>query len=168
MEIEASVRPAYEQVSIGEICVAASPTQLAIHGLGSCIAILLYDPVAQVSGVSHVLLPFPPSGGASGSPGRFASTAVPALVRAMQGYGADPGRLVAKVAGGAQMFRYERPSRTETVGDRNLRATLDVLAGLEIPVVAQDTGGTHGRSIRVDAGEGCMQIRALRVEVRIL
>jgi chemotaxis protein CheD len=155
-------------VSIGEFHLAAGSARLLIHGLGSCIAVLLHDPVARLSCLGHILLPRPPSGGAGDAPGRFASTAVPAMLERLTGSGAQVQRLAAKVAGGAEMFQYERPAAQQSVGDRNVAATLEVLQRLAIPITARDTGGTHGRTVHVDAGTGRMVIRALRVEVRVL
>ena len=65
---------------------------------------------------------------ASRTASRFASTAVPAMVEALVRRGAVPRRLIAKVAGAAQMFQYERRTESETVGARNLKATLDALS----------------------------------------
>jgi chemotaxis protein CheD len=155
-------------VSIGEFHLAAGHERLLIHGLGSCIAVLLHAPAEHLSCLGHILLPRPPAAGSGEAPGRFASTAVPAMLDQLVERGAHREGLVAKIAGGAEMFQYERPARHESVGDRNVAATLEVLQRLAIPIAARDTGGTHGRTLQVDAGTGRMVIRALRVEVKVL
>ena len=76
--------------------------------------------------------------------------------------------MLAKVAGGAQMFQYERPPDLHSVGKRNLEAALTALQQLAIQVDAEDTGGTHGRTVLVEAGSGRMEVRALRVTVKVL
>lgn len=160
--------PEPRTVSIGEFHLAAASERLAIYGLGSCVAVLLHDKQAKRSCLGHILLPGPTTEGSQCLPGRFASTAVPAMLQALCASGARRQRVVAKVAGGAQMFQYERPPDTHSVGDRNLTAALTALQRLGIRVEAQDTGGTHGRTVLVDAGSGRMEIRALRVTVKVL
>lgn len=159
---------ATHRVCIGEFQVAAAPDRLAIHGLGSCVAVLLHDPGAAISGLAHILLPSPPSPDAPGIPGRYASTAIPALLEALRARGGHPRRLIAKVAGGAQMFQYERIPQEEAVGARNLRAALAALERAGLPVAARDTGGSHGRTLIVDAASGRIEVRAVLVEPKLL
>ena len=156
------------KVSIGEFRVAGGSEKLVIHGLGSCVALLLHDPKAGVSALGHILLPEPPARNAPDTPGRFASTAVPAMLQALKARGARPERIIAKVAGAAQMFRYEHKTDEETVGARNLKATLQALERLGLTVAASDTGGSHGRTLVVEAGTGRILIRAVRVEEKYL
>jgi chemotaxis protein CheD len=155
-------------VSIGEFHLAAAPQRLAIYGLGSCIAVLLHDARARLSCLGHILLPQPRADELHRPPGRFASTAVPAMLEALCAHGARRNRVLAKVAGGAQMFQYERPPDLHSVGKRNLEAALTALQQLAIQVDAEDTGGTHGRTVLVEAGSGRMEVRALRVTVKVL
>lgn len=156
------------RVCVGDFRVAGAGERLVIHGLGSCVAVLLHDPTARLSALGHVLLPKPPSPDAPGAPGRFASTAVPAMVKAMDRRGGDPSRLLAKVAGGSQMFQYERAAEQDPVGTRNLQAALRILERLGIPVTARDTGGSYGRTVTVDGASGRMEVRAVWVEQKVL
>jgi chemotaxis protein CheD len=160
--------PEPRTVSIGEFQLATAPQRLAIYGLGSCVAVLLHDAGARLSCLGHILLPERRADERHRPPGRFASTAVPAMLEALCRHGARRNRVLAKVAGGAQMFQYERPPDPRSVGNRNLEATLTALQGLAIRVDAEDTGGTHGRTVLVDAGSGRMEVRALRVTVKVL
>ena len=156
------------KVSIGEFCLAATGEQLVIHGLGSCVALLLHDPSAHISALGHFLLPEPPKQRPDAPPGRFATTAIPAMILALEERGAVARCLLAKVVGAAQMFRYERRGEEEGIGARNLQATLASLEELRIRIVGQDTGGSYGRTVIADAGTGRMEIRAVRIEERIL
>ncbi|MGD8375914.1 MAG: chemotaxis protein CheD [Acidobacteriota bacterium] len=161
-------RPEPVKVSIGEFHVAGPGHRLAIHGLGSCVAILLHDPAARLSGLGHFLLPHPPRGRGDLPRSRFVSTGVPDLVEALRHRGAQPSRLVAKLAGAAQMFRYEAGNDDDGIGARNLETAVRVLRELQIRLLGQDTGGSYGRTILVDAATGRMEIRAVRIEERIL
>ena len=156
------------RVSIGEFQVAIAGERLVIYGLGSCVALLLHDPSAQISALGHVLLPEPPPDRPAMSPGRFATTAVPAMVAALRKEGASRSRLVAKVAGAAEMFQYERRTEGEGIGARNLRATLETLERLGIQVAGRDTGGSYGRTVFVDGATGRMAIRAVRIDEHVL
>jgi chemotaxis protein CheD len=142
-------------VPIGRIAVAAAPAQIRTL-LGSCIGLVLYDRVAKVGGVAHVVLP--DSRGAVDQPGRFADTAVPALVAEMERAIGRPARarLVAKVAGGARMFQ-SGPSMN--IGQMNVEAVDRLLAGLAIPIVARDVGGDAGRHLTLDTRSGIVTVR---------
>ena len=164
----APLPPAARRISIGEFEVAAGLDRLAIYGLGSCVAVLLHDPQVRLSALGHILLPAPPRTDAPGIPGRFAATAIPAMIEALAARGGGPGRLVAKLAGAAQMFQFERVPEEEAIGARNLRAVLATLERFAIPIAGRDVGGAYGRTIVVEAATGRMEVRAIRVEERIL
>ncbi len=160
--------PEPRTVSIGEFHLATAPQRLAIYGLGSCVAVLLHDPAARLSCLGHILLPEPRADETHLPAGRFASTAVPAMLEALCRHGAKRERVLAKVVGGAQMFQYERAPDPSSVGDRNLEAARTALQQMGIRVDAEDTGGAHGRTVVVQAGSGRMEIRALRATVKVL
>jgi chemotaxis protein CheD len=141
-------------VRMGEIAVAGGSEELVALGLGSCIGIAIVDWRAGVAGLAHVVLP--ESGGRTDEPGRFADTAVPALVSLLQGAGASPRRLRAAIAGGAQMFR---SSASLHVGARNDRAVREALRGARVALCASQTGGAQGRTLRVSLAEGLVTVR---------
>src|SRR5512141_2188077 len=91
-------------VHVGDVEVARDHTILATVGLGSCVAIALYDPQERVGGLAHPMLPDPSLARPGGNPARFASHAVPMLIERMVRAGAQPRRLVARLVGGASMF----------------------------------------------------------------
>lgn len=154
-------------VRMGEIAVARDEQVLAAIGLGSCIGVALFDEQARIAGLAHVLLPEPASG-RDGSPGRFASTAVPALLAAMEKAGAARSRIVAKMAGGASMFSGLSSSGIAAVGQRNAAAVRRALDQLGIPLVAEDVGGSWGRTIYVQPRDGTYVVsNVLREDVRL-
>ncbi|HUF12774.1 MAG TPA: hypothetical protein VMN78_06735 [Longimicrobiales bacterium] len=139
-------------VRMGELAVAREDEVLAAVGLGSCIGVALFDPEARLAGLAHVLLPEPTSG-REGGPGRFASTAVPALLEELIGAGAGRERIVAKMAGGASMFRGLSPNGEGAVGERNAAAVRRALEQLDIPLLGEDVGGNWGRTVYVQASD---------------
>lgn len=146
--------PASRVVPVAQIAVARGDERLSAVGLGSCVAVLLHDPVARLAGLAHVLLPIArdPLGG--GRPGKFASTAVPLLVDEMECAGASRSRLRARLVGGATMFRSLLASGTAHTGVRNVAAARAALDLLGIPVVAEEVGREHGRSVVFEARDG--------------
>ncbi len=139
---------ALTHVGMSEIAMSDGPhTVFVVPGLGSCIALVIYQPNCRLAGMAHVLLPDSSQAVSLDSPGKFADTAVPYLVEALAIRGADPAALVAKMAGGAQMFK---GAPGLGVGDRNIAAITRMLDALGIPLVASDVGGALGRSIRFE------------------
>lgn len=145
-------------VGVGEIDCAFEPRILITQALGSCVGVALWDPHVRVGGLAHVMLPTAPGSDPSGRLHRFADVAVPALVERMVDLGAGRRRMVAKLAGGASMFRGE--SGTDTIGDRNVAAVRDQLERAGVPVSAHDTGGSHARTIELSPGTGILLIRS--------
>jgi chemotaxis protein CheD len=143
-------------VRMGELAVSAVADDLLVAlGLGSCIGLAVIDGQAGVAGLAHVVLPA--SEGRSDEPGKYADTAVPALLAGLLDLGGRRTRLGAVLVGGASMFS---SGGGLEVGQRNEAAVREELAKLAIPVVASDTGGSRGRTIRVGVGPGRVTARA--------
>ena len=147
------MREGARPVRMGELAVASRNEVLAAVGLGSCIGVALIDERSAIAGLAHVLLP-EPSSGREGGPGRFATTAVPALMQEVVRAGAARDRLVAKMAGGASMFAGLSNNGIAAVGQRNAAAVRRALEQLGIPLVGEDVGGTWGRTVHVQASDG--------------
>ncbi len=135
---------------------------LVAFGLGSCVALCLWDPWAAVAGMAHVVLPGEDPCGTANP--RFARSALPALMSLMRAEGAtaDPRRLVVRLAGGAQVLVMDAIHWISRVGDANADALLDVLAEAGVDVEAFDLGGSLGRSVWFDPREGGrIRVRAI-------
>lgn len=156
-------------VLVAQAQVARRGEELVTIGLGSCVAILLHDPQRQVAGLAHVLLPTPsrPEHG-EGAPAKFASTAVPHLVRQMERLGAERSRLVARLVGGASMFGSLLAAGSLHTGERNVLAARAALESAGIPLVGEEVGQEHGRSVYFDAAGGRVRVLAAeRAEVEL-
>lgn len=147
------------EIGIAELSVAEAPMRLITPALGSCVAVALYDGSAKRGGLAHVMLPtvFDDS---SEMPGRFADTAIPELVKQMRAAGSLSGRLEAKIAGGAAMFRGESP--IANIGDRNIAEVKRQLALMSIPLLAEDTGEAHARTVELVLESGEFLVRSYR------
>ncbi|MBX6352316.1 MAG: chemotaxis protein CheD [Thermoflavifilum sp.] len=137
-----------------------APARLRTTGLGSCVCLVLWDRWAAVGGMAHIMLPDTPRGGGvdPGEEGRYVRTAVPWLLEQMRAYGARYEQVVARLVGGADMFRMPAHARLQ-IGRRNVEALVEVLARLQISVVASDVGGHVSRSVDFDVSTGRVWIR---------
>jgi len=127
--------------------------------LGSCVGIILCDPVRRVSGLAHVMLPNRHGGDAA--TGKYADTAIPALLSRLTESGGRRGSLQAFLIGGAQMFPMGN-IRIASIGDQNVEAARRILAESKIPIVFQDTGGKAGRTVLFDNATGQVSVRTLQ------
>ncbi len=148
---------------MGEMAVSARRgEELMVIGLGSCIGLALIDIQADVVGLAHVVLPA--SQGASGPPGKFGDLVVPAMLRLLDGTGANRRRLHAVLVGGARMFSL---GSIGDIGARNATAVRAALASAGIGIFGEDTGGNRGRTARIVVGQ-TMTVALAGGERRIL
>lgn len=144
-------------VRMGEYAAASQDGDVLVTlGLGSCIGVALMDARLGIVGLAHVMLPDSSAG--RGDPGKFADTAIPALVCQLEELGARTALLEAAIAGGAQMFTLGN-GRSLDIGVRNEAAVRETLGSLRIPVKAAATSGGKGRTIRVHAASGLVTVR---------
>jgi chemotaxis protein CheD len=149
------VTPPRHLVPIAELELVRAPATLAALGLGSCVAVILHDPVASVGGLAHVLLPSPSVGRARiDSPGRFAPSAVARLVEGMIALGGTHPRLTARLVGGASMFSGLQPPGTIQMGERNVLAAREALHRHRVRLIGEEVGGEYGRSVTFDVASG--------------
>jgi chemotaxis protein CheD len=144
-------------VRMGELAATKTPGDtLVTLGLGSCIGVVLLDRRLGVAGLAHVVLP--DSGGHSEvNRFKFADHAVPELIRRVVALGARRPLLESVLVGGASMFAAIGGSME--VGPRNESAVKDALAAARIRIHASATGGTRGRTVRVDPETGIVLVR---------
>jgi chemotaxis protein CheD len=141
---------------------------LVTLGLGSCVAIMLYDAGSQAGAMAHVLLPSTSLARDISNQAKFPDTAVPFLVDRLKRLGADPRRLVAKLAGGASMFSQLVTPGTIQMGERNVLAARSVLRAAGIPIARESVGGERGRSIRFYVGDGRVESRSVGADVHVI
>lgn len=140
------------RVKIADYAVLKEEGVLITVGLGSCVGIALYDPFARVAGLAHILLSDSTQFRNNTNPAKFADTAIPVLIREMVGTGARVNRLNAKIAGGSQLFSFEKS--VISVGEKNIQAVRRTLTDLHIPLVGEDVGGRSGRTMKFYVEDG--------------
>lgn len=157
------------KVGMADLKTCLSPNGITTLGLGSCVGIAIRDPVNKIGGLAHIMLP--DSSAIKGSQmniAKFADTGIVELVKQMEKLGAQRSRMVAKIAGGANMFNFHGTSNFGQVGDRNVEATKTKLNELKIKILAEDTGKNFGRTVIFYPETGDYVIRAVgRPEYKI-
>jgi len=130
-------------IGIGDYAVTTDGSPLSTVGLGSCIGIVLYDSRKKVAGLSHIMLP--EMGSKQDRIGKYADTAIPALLDEMKKKGGSTQLCKAKIAGGASLFTFK--DDTLQIGKRNAEAVEAILKQYHIRIVGKDVGGDRGRTI---------------------
>ena len=147
-------------VGMADLKVAKHPDTLTTLGLGSCVGITLFDRAKKIGGMAHCMLPTY-KGFEGQNIAKFVDSAVIELINQLVRIGASRTALVAKIAGGAHMFGRSQNSDMLKIGERNAAAGLAILRQLSIPVQANDTGGSHGRTIELNIETGALKIRTV-------
>ncbi|MFN3690047.1 MAG: chemotaxis protein CheD, partial [Fimbriimonadales bacterium] len=142
---------------MGEIKVARGAGVLGCIGLGSCVGVLIYDPATAAAALAHVMLPEPHGSEGTDMPGKYATTALPALL----GLLGMPDTIQRKaiLIGGAEVFQNRQ--NTLRIGARNVEKLSEQLQLRRIPIVFEDTGGHQGRSFEFDVATGLLTLRKI-------
>ncbi len=148
-------------VRVADLGVGREDDELLTIGLGSCVAIILYDAAARVGGLAHVLLPSPALTRLNERPGKVPQTAVPELLARMAALGARADRTTARLVGGASMFASLTTAGTIQMGERNVVASRVVLAQHGLPIIAEAVGGDFGRTVRLQTADGRVEISSV-------
>jgi len=155
-------------VKVAEWAAERGDAVIVTLGLGSCVAIMLHDPQACAGAMAHVLLPSPHLARDTTNAAKFPETAVPLLVERLKQLGAEPRRLVAKLAGGASMFAALMMPGTVQMGERNIVAARDALRLAGIPLAREAVGGGAGRSVRFHVSDGRVEIRSVGADAIVI
>ncbi len=176
-------------VSIGEMIVSDTPDEVLVaYGLGSCVAVCLYDPTIQVGGMLHALLPNAPAppppcppnfggskggGGAAGQGGggaggrtdgnltKFVDPGVPLLIDSILQLGASRSQLIAHLCGGAQMLSAPGFNNSLNIGERNVLAAESALRVAGLRIQGRATGGRTGRTVRLYIASGQVTVKSM-------
>ena len=149
------------RVGMADYKVGRAPATIISYGLGSCIGISMYDPQTKVGGLLHIMLPDSKQAKQSENPAKFADTGIPLMLDDVMKLGAVRSRIVAKIAGGAQMFAFANSTDIMRVGARNAEASKKMLKELGIRLIAEDTGGNYGRTVQINLENGVYTVKTI-------
>lgn len=154
---------------MSDICVAKGPAQFTCLGLGSCVGVAALDPSTGVAGMAHVMLPASFPDKPVDRPGKFADTALVAMLEEMVALGADPTRIQAALCGGAQVFRFgQEVSSLMQIGERITAAVRTQVKDLGIRLIGEDLGGNLGRTVTFSTDTGEVRVRTVSQGEKLL
>lgn len=156
------------KVGMADLKICKAPDGITTLGLGSCIGIAIRDPITKIGGLAHVMLPDSKAIQNNSNIYKFADTGIEELVRQMVAAGANRSRLVAKIAGGAQMFAFQNKEDLVRVGERNAEASRNKLKELKIPILAEDCGLNFGRTVIFYPETGDYVIKAVGKSEKVI
>jgi chemotaxis protein CheD len=147
-------------VGLGEIQISQNAMDVLVaFGLGSCVGVGLYDPVARIAGLLHAVLP--ESNGTEEKSPKYVNFGVPMLLDQVVAAGALRARLVVRMAGGANMLTAPGFTNSFDIGTRNITAARAALMSLGLTLRAEEVGGNIGRTVRLFVTDGRMTIRSM-------
>jgi chemotaxis protein CheD len=149
------------KVGMADLQIGRHPCMITTLGLGSCVGISLFDRATKVCGMAHVMLPSSKQARDNKNIAKFADTGIIDLLNQMLRIGAKRASIIAKLAGGAQMFAFREVSDVMRIGDRNVDASREVLGLLKIPILAEDVGLNYGRTIELYSADGTVHIKTI-------
>lgn len=149
------------RVGIADLNIVKYPGTIRTSGLGSCVGVVLYDELKKIAGMVHIMLP-ESSLDRSGkmNHAKYADSGIYALMEMLKVEGVRPMTLKAKIAGGSQMFKFGS-NDTLRIGPRNVDAVKQELKRLSIPILAEETGGSSGRTIEFNPETSMLSVRTV-------
>ena len=156
------------KVNMGDYKTCDVSQKITTIGLGSCVGVVLYDTVNKKCGMLHAMLPDSTRIRNNMNRMKFVDTGLEDLIALMIKEGAVKRRMIAKLAGGAKMFDFGGDSDEGRIGFQNVQATKEHLAKYGIPIVAEDTGDSYGRTIVFDPAKNELEIKTIGKPVRII
>jgi chemotaxis protein CheD len=155
------------RVSISQIRFDKAPAVLKAYGLGSCVAVSIYDPESRLGALGHMLLPARPGDAPHGTEDKYVDAGICRMVEMLIKQGASKDHMEAKIAGGANMFESIYQTLIHSIGARNVKSAKRTLAVLGIPTVGEEVGGNRGRTVEFDLATGKMMVYCARKEEAI-
>ena len=156
-----------DRVGIAQARVDKGPAKLKASGLGSCVAVALYDPETRIGGLGHMLLPNRPEKAALGSACKYVDAGIFQMVDELVRTGANRESIVAKIAGGANMFETSYQTLINSIGARNAKSARETLAQMKITLLGAEVGGNRGRTVVFDLASGNMMVYCARGDQQV-
>jgi len=146
-------------VGVGDMKVSSNPEDvLATYSLGSCIGLIIYDPVVSVGGLLHYMLPESSLDGnkAKKNPYMFGDTGIPLLFKTAYQLGAKKNRIKIMVVGGAQILDQKG---LFNIGKRNHAVLRKMFWKNNVMVDFEEVGGSCNRTIKlaIETGEAWLK-----------
>ncbi len=154
-------------VDIADMKVSNDPESVIVtYALGSCIAVIVYDPTSRVGGMIHYMLPMSNASPdrAKSNPLMFADTGIPILFKSLYELGCDKKDLVTKITGGGALYD---DKGTFNIGKRNYTVLRKMFWKNGIIIAGEDVGGKKSRTARLFLGDGRVTVKSKGEEIEL-
>ncbi len=154
-------------VEIADSKVSSNPAAVLVtYALGSCIAVIVYDPVVKAGGMIHYMLPLSEASPdkAVERPAMFADTGIPMLFHSMYALGCKKENLIVKVAGGGSLYD---DNGHFAIGQRNYTILRKMFWKAGVMITSEDVGGTKSRTARLFLESGRCTITSSGEEIEL-
>ena len=147
-------------IGISDMRVSSIESDVLItYSLGSCLGVIIYDPVAKVAGLLHSMLPLSTIDPlkAKSSPYMFVDTGIPLLFNEAYNLGAEKKRIIVKAVGCSSMLDEKGFFK---IGERNFTVLRKLLWKNNILIDKEDIGGTQSRTVSVSVATGRVIVKS--------
>jgi len=139
---------------MGDMQIASAPARLVTRALGSCLGITLYNSVRKLGAMAHPMLPDIDKARMKSNPHRYVNSVIRKMVEDLEKLGITKNNLTAKLFGGAHMFSFITADSILNVGEKNIAMAKAVFEESAVKIVAEEVGGTFGRTIELNLENG--------------
>jgi len=147
------------KIGPGEFYVTLK-SELIVTVLGSCVSACVRDPVSQVAGMNHFMLPGSletPTTKSDQSHNRYGCFAMENLLNTILKHGGERSRLELKIFGGGRVL-----TGVSNVGARNIEFVRAFVKSEGLRLLSEDLGGDHPRKIYFSPEDGKVRLKRLR------
>ena len=149
-------------VGLAEFAMSRNPEEVLVaYGLGSCVGVVMTDPVSRLCGLLHAVLPRVGDGIGEVNPHKYVDSGIEKMLGALKKAGADPTRLIVRIVGGSNMVILPDSTHPFEIGTRNIAAAQSTLGRLNMPIAAAEVGGRIGRTVRVYVADTRVTVRVI-------
>ena len=149
------------EVQMGKLEMAQVPERLITRGLGSCLGITIFDPIKNIGAMVHPMLPDIEKSKIKSNPSRFVNSGIRLALEELEKRGCFRSRLEVKMFGGAHMFSFINADSALNVGQKNIEMAHAIFKELNLKILAEEVGGTFGRTIELDTESGKVLVKTV-------
>jgi chemotaxis protein CheD len=149
------------EVQMGKMELAQAPERLVTRGLGSCLGITIYDPIKKIGAMVHPMLPDIDKSKIKSNQSRFVNSGIRLAMQELEKKGCFRSRFEVKMFGGAHMFSFINTDSALNVGQKNIEMAHAVFQEFNMKILAEEVGGTFGRTIELDTETGKVLVKTV-------
>src|SRR3989338_1223088 len=139
---------------MGDMKMVCAPKRLITRALGSCLGITFYNPEKKSGAMAHPMLPDIDKAKMNSNPNRYVNSVIIRTLDEMEKLGVLKNGLEIKIFGGAHMFSFITADSLLNVGEKNIEVAKELLGKLGLKIIAEEVGGTFGRTIELNLENG--------------